>query len=209
MPSSAQGVVQAYSNTPGLALTPELSQFLASATLVLLPIYPPPPRRPSFSTFSHTQRSLVWLSQRVFTPSPLDPPRLPSLPLHPCSWHHAPEPATLPSPTSGAVPGFLCSAAPPGCHWQSCPSSRDWDQVLLRLEEGGCVCVFVCVCVSGGGVRRQHRPHGGVPGAPTVPLAGSPPPFLILKFLFIPPLRNALLPFCTPTLPTTSPPPHS
>lgn len=67
----------------------------------------------------------------------------------------------------------------------------------------------MCVSLSGGGVLRHHRPHGGVPGAPTVPLAGSPPPFFILKFLFISPLRNTLLPFCTPTLPTTSRPPHS
>lgn len=42
-----------------------------------------------------------------------------------------------------------------------------------------------------------------------MPLTGSPPPFFILKFLFTSPLRNTLLPFCTPTLPTTSRPPHS
>ena len=120
--------------------------------------------------------------------------------LHPGSWHHAPEPANLPSPTSGAAPGFLRSGR---SSWVSLGALSFLERLTPNSPEA----------VGGEGSRDSAGPAAGCQEHQQCPSLLPASLLFILKFLFIPPLRNALLPFCTtactPTLPVTSLPSHS
>ncbi|XP_004468786.1 tumor necrosis factor ligand superfamily member 12 isoform X1 [Dasypus novemcinctus] len=105
--------------------------------------------------------------------------------------------ATFPSPTSGAAPGLLCSGR---SSWVSLAALSFLEGLTLDSPETG---------GEGGRGLGQHWPHRGELGAPdSTPRLLSSSLLFILKFLFICPLRKALLPFCTtartPILPATS-----
>lgn len=170
MPSSAQGVVQAYSNTPGLALTPELSQFLASATLVLLPIYPPPPPPPLlFHLQSYPKISRVAEPEGLYPLTP-GPPK--AAQLAPSSLLLAP----CPGASHPSLPHFWGRPRVPvlgRSSWVSLAVLSFLERLGPSPPEAGgggvCVCVCVRVCVRRGRPETTPAPRRGARSANSAP----------------------------------------
>lgn len=193
MPSSAQGVVRPHSNTPGLALTPALGQFLASGS----PLHRPPPLFSCLqSPLELPPRPCPCLSRGVFHPHPptLDTAQLipPSLLLAPCPRANQPSlPQLWGRPWVPALWPLLLGVTGSPVLPRETGTKFSWGWGLLRTT---------------------LAPQRGAGSTNSTPSSLFSSLLFILKFLFISSLRNALLPFCTtactPTLPPTLSP-HS